>query len=128
MFMVRSFRVLERIGRRDVTRMALEAEPLQGSPKPIGERTVGIEIDLVAERCLTLHALTRDRDRCASARELALPLAQEISAAEIADDLGQHIAPPARPRAALIGLDKMRFAVGDAAALLWPVLGDSTAI
>ena len=96
----------------------LNPEPLQRATEPIGQCAVSVEIDLVAERCLTLHALTRDRDRCASARELALPLAQEISAAEIADDLGQHIAPPARPRAALIGLDKMRFAVGDTAALL----------
>jgi hypothetical protein len=51
--------------------MALEAEPLQRSPKPIGERAVSVKVDLVAERMEGEAALTRDGDRCASTRQLA---------------------------------------------------------
>src|SRR5262249_48648419 len=99
--------------RRHVTRHAAQAEPHQRAPKPVGQRAVSVEVDLVAERCLAFHALARDRDRCASTRELLLALAQKISAAEITDDLSQHITPAPRPRAATISFNEVGPAVRD---------------
>src|SRR5262249_55229142 len=102
--------------RRNVTRLALEPEPLQRAPEPIGELAIPIEVDLVAFCGLALHLLARDRDGGASVRELLLAFTEEIGAAEIVDDLSQHVAPAPRPWATTVGLDEVPFAVGHPAA------------
>jgi hypothetical protein len=53
-----------------------------------------------------------------SAPSLLLPLAQEIGTAQVIGDLGEHVTPPARPRATSVCFDEQRLAVRHPAALL----------
>jgi len=60
----------------------------------------------VPGRGFALHALAGDADRRRPTGELALALAQNVVATQIANDLAQHVAESTPPRAAAVGLNE----------------------
>ena len=78
-----------------------KARPSRSVSRPYSSRLI-----TVPGRGFALHALAGDADRRRPTGELALALAQNVVATQIANDLAQHVAESTPPRAAAVGLNE----------------------
>jgi len=69
----------------------LEAKPLKGATKPIGELAIGIKIERLAGNRGALHDLALNGEHGAAARDLFLAFAQLVDAAKVGRDACQQV-------------------------------------
>jgi hypothetical protein len=72
---------------RYVLRHAMQAETLEGPAKSVGHHAVALDVEFTPGDGLRLEQLALDRQHGDTPRDLALPLAQTISAAKVGRNL-----------------------------------------
>src|SRR5271166_924930 len=102
--------------RRHVVHDPLEAKPLKGATKPIGELAIGLKIERLAGNRGALHDLTFHGEHGAAARDLFLAFAQPVGAAKVRRDARQHVTESTRDLEPRVAVDEQLSAIGHLAA------------
>ena len=94
----------------------LEAEPLKGATKPIGELAIGVKIERLAGNRGALRDLALNREHGAAARDLFLAFAQPVDAAKVRRDARQHVTEATRHLEPRVAVNEQLSAIGHLAA------------
>ena len=94
----------------------LEAKPLKGATKPIGELTIGVKIKRLAGDRRALHDLAFNGEHGAAAGDLFLAFAQPVRAAKFRRDARQHVTESTRDLEPRVAVNEQLSAIGHLAA------------
>jgi hypothetical protein len=89
----------------------LEAKPLKGATKPVGELAIGVKIERLAGDRGALHDLAFNGEHGAAARDLFLTFAQPVDAAKVRRNAGQHVTESPRDLEPRVAIDEQLSAI-----------------